>query len=71
MRYRNASIDYIQELGDMETAGRAVTYHTDTFADRIKQYQTNYANLPELLKKQGLNENDAQWFLQSVRWEKK
>ena len=71
MRYRNASIDYIQELGDMETTGRAVTYHTDSFADKIRQYQANYANLPELLKKQGLSDNDAQWFLQSVRWEKK
>ena len=52
MRYRNASIDYIEELGDMETTGRAVTYDNSSFADRINEFRKNYDSLPELLKKQ-------------------
>lgn len=39
MRYRNASIDYIEELGDMETTGRAVTYDNSSFADRINEFR--------------------------------
>ena len=70
MRYRNASIDYIEELGDMETTGRAVTYDNSSFADRINDFRKNYDSLPELLKKQKLNENDIRWFLQSIHWQK-
>ena len=70
MRYRNASIDYIEELGDMETTGRAVTYDNSAFADRINEFRKNYDSLPELLKKQRLNENDIRWFLQSIHWQK-
>lgn len=70
MRYRNTSIDYIEELGDMETTGRAVTYDNSSFADRINEFRKNYDSLPELLKKQRLNENDIRWFLQSIHWQK-
>jgi alpha-glucosidase (family GH31 glycosyl hydrolase) len=68
MRYRNANIDYIEELGNMESTGRTITYHPDLFIDLIRQYQLHYAELPALLEKQRLNEKDIQWFLQSVYW---
>jgi hypothetical protein len=52
------------------STGRAVTYDNSSFADRINEFRKNYDSLPELLKKQRLNENDIRWFLQSIHWQK-
>ena len=54
MRYRNASIDYIEELGDMETTGRAVTYDNSSFADRINDFR-KIRQPPRIAEKQKLN----------------
>lgn len=69
MKYRHAGIDYIEELGNMESIGRAVTYYPAEFNTRIETFRQNYSRLPELLEKQRLNEGDRKWFLQSVDWE--
>lgn len=69
MKYRHAGIDYIEELGTMESTGRAVTYYPQEFNSRIEAFRQNYSRLPELLEKQRLNEGDRKWFLQSVKWE--
>jgi len=70
MRYRDAGIDYIEELGTMESTGRAVTYYHEQFDQRIEAFRDNYAKLPELLKKQRMHEHNIRWFLQSVNWNK-
>lgn len=68
MKYRHAGIDYIEELGNMESIGRAVTYYPSEFNTRMETFRQNYSRLPELLEKQRLNDVDRQWFLQSIGW---
>ncbi len=68
MKYRNARIDYIEELGTMESTGRAINYYPAQFKQYIEAFRNNYAQLPELLKKQRMSEEDIRWFLQSIQW---
>lgn len=68
LRYRNANIDLIEELGTMESTGRAVTYYPDRFNQSIEAFRANYRQLPQLLQRQRVDNETAQWFLQSMQW---
>lgn len=50
----------------MESTGLAISYNPEQFAERIKAFRTNYANLKQVLKDQGLDENGIKKFLRAT-----
>ncbi|MDR0994851.1 MAG: glycoside hydrolase family 31 protein [Tannerella sp.] len=68
LKYRHAGINYTEKLGDMESAGRAVSYYPDQLSRRVSVFRQSYKQLPELLKEQKLKDDEVQWFLQAVQW---
>jgi len=70
MKYRDAGIDYIDGLGEMGSLGQALIYYPAEFNQRIQYFKDCYKNLPALLDKQKLKEEDKTWFLKSVNHKK-
>ena len=71
MKYRDAGIDYIDGLGEMGSLGQALIYYPSEFNTRIQYFKDCYKDLPALLDKQKLKEEDKTWFLESVNYKKK
>ena len=71
MKYRDAGIDYIDGLGEMGSIGQALIYYPSEFNTRIQYFKDCYKDLPALLDKQKLKEEDKTWFLKSVNYKKK
>ncbi len=69
LRYRFAGLELKEELGPMGVLGEAVTYHPESLAQLVRAFQTSYRDLPAVLRREGLKEEDAQWFLQAIHWE--
>ena len=70
MKYRDAGIDYIDGLGEMGSIGQALIYYPSEFNTRIQYFKDCYKDLPALLDKQKLKEEDKTWFLKSVNYKK-
>ncbi len=63
---RNAGINFKDALGTMESTGLAIGYNPDQFVERIKAFRANYANLEQVLKDQGLDEEGIKKFLRAT-----
>lgn len=66
LKQRDAGIVLTEELGSMESTGRALSYHPEEFNRRISLFRTNFTNLPTVLKGQKLDDSAAKWFLRQV-----
>ena len=66
LKKANAGIIFAEELGTMESTGRAITYHPEQFKQRMEQFRKNLKNLPDLLKKQKLSEQEIARYLQAT-----
>lgn len=62
IKKKQPGIVFDERLGTMESTGIAITYHPELLASRIAAFRNNYANLPEILKENGLNDSDAAEF---------
>lgn len=65
-KQRRADLVLSEELGTMESTGRALTYFPAQFKERVELFRKNYANLPEVLKKQGFSQEEADKFLKET-----
>lgn len=78
MRYHYPALAFTEELGTMETCNRALTYTPENLNVLIENFRKNYAEMPEVLKKQkclsydmyDLPESEQQWFLKAINWSK-
>ena len=71
LKKRNDQIWLNEELGTMESTGRAIVYYPGEFRQRVELFKNNYANLPTILKSQGLDANTVDWFLNEIMWNDK
>lgn len=67
LKKRQAGIVLTENLGTMESTGRAITYCPDQFVKRIELFRKNYANLPDVLKEQKLDQKAIDWFMEAVK----
>lgn len=62
----DAGIVLKEELGTMESTGLAIGYYPDQFKSRMETFRKNFANLPEVLKNQGLKQEHIDKFLKAT-----
>ena len=62
----DAEIIFGEELGTMESTGRAISYYPNRFREYIEAFRKNYANLPQILKNNGLNDERVEKFLKAT-----
>ena len=55
-------------LGVSNRIAKSVSYAPAELPTLLAEFWKSYNDLPEVLKRQGLNEANAKWFLQSVGW---
>jgi len=67
LKKRQAGIVLTENLGTMESTGRAITYCPDQFVKRIELFRKNYANLPDVLKEPKLDQKAIDWFMEAVK----
>ncbi|MDR0938659.1 MAG: glycoside hydrolase family 31 protein [Mediterranea sp.] len=70
LKYRDAGICFKEELGRMGSLSEAVGYAPDRLPDLVNTFWTSFRKLPEVLKNQGLNDENTNWFLQATNWKK-
>lgn len=70
LKYKDPGIILIDELGKMGSINEALLYSPKKATELINEFNKSYNELPEILKKQKLDNERAQWFLQSIGWEK-
>ena len=67
LKFRTGT-DPIDDLAMMGTINEAVLYDYTNAAAYVEAFMNNWQNLPAILAKQGLKEDDIQWFLQNCGW---
>jgi len=67
LKKRQAGIVLTEELGTMESTGRAITYKPEELKQRVESFRNNYTRLPEVLKGQKLDQGTTDWFMEYVR----
>lgn len=70
LKYRDSYIVFKEELGKMGSLSEAVLYAPSEMPALVAGFWKTYRDLPEVLKRQGLNDDNTKWFLQAVRWMK-
>lgn len=70
LKYRDAYICLKEEFGKMGSLSEAITYAPAEMPALVSEFWKSYNDLPEVLKRQGLNENNAAWYLKSISWTK-
>jgi len=71
LKYRNSYIVFKEELGKMGSLSEAVAYTPAEMPALIANFWESYNDLPSVLKRQGLKNEQAEWFLQSIGWSKR
>ena len=67
LKYRDSYICFKEEFGKMGSLSEAVIYAPEKISS---DFCKSYTDLPEVLKRQGLNDENKAWFLQSICWSK-
>ncbi len=63
LKVRNAGIVLTDDLANMESAGRAITYNPKNFTEIMNFFRDKYAHLDSVLKEQKLNDADYKFFV--------
>lgn len=71
LKYRNSYIVFKEELGKMGSLNEAVMYAPSEMPALIDGFWKSYHELPSVLERQGLKNEQITWFLQSVCWGEK
>lgn len=66
LKYRDAGIILCEGLGEMGSIGEALLYNPSEYNSRVEQFQHNMAELPALLDRQRLSDDNKRWFLKSM-----
>lgn len=63
LKERDANIVLTDDLANMESVGRAITYAPSSFTQKMEFFHDRYARLDEVLKAQKLNDADYKFFV--------
>ena len=63
LKERDANIVLTDDLANMESVGRAITYAPSSFTQKMEFFHDRYARLDEVLKAQKLNDADYKFFI--------
>ena len=70
LKYRDSYICFKEEFGKMGSLRESVTYAPGKIFSLVSEFWKSYGELPEVLQRQGLNDDNKTWFLQSICWNK-
>lgn len=68
LKYRDSYICFKEEFGEMGSLSEAVVYNPAIFDTLVSDFWNTYKDFPNVLNRQGLNEQNKAWFLQSICW---
>lgn len=68
LKYRDSYICFKEEFGKMGSLSEAVVYNPAIFDTLVSDFWNTYKDFPNVLNRQGLNEQNKAWFLQSICW---
>lgn len=68
LKLRDAGICLKEDLGCMGSLAEAATYAPEEVPTLAARFMERYNNLPEVLKAQGLKDEDIRWFLNRIDW---
>lgn len=57
------------ELASLGSVAEAVTYAPENLADIVNKFRGSYGEMPNVLKRQGMDDNVADRFLKKIRWQ--
>ena len=69
LKYRDAGIIMKEEFGRMGSLSEAVVYAPGQMQELVDGFWKSYRDLPQVLQRQGLNEDNMKWFLNTVDWQ--
>lgn len=64
----NGCDTHIDELAALGTVAEALTYHPERLSETVTSFRSGYADLPAILKRQGMNPEIADRFLKKAGW---
>ena len=64
LKVRNANIVLTDDLANMESTGRAITYNPSLFEQKMDFFRDRYAHLEDVLKAQKLIDADYNFFIE-------
>ena len=70
VRLNESNICLNDELGSMGSICELLTYNPDNLCSVCNEFMERYCHLPDILKRQGINDDDVSWFLEYVNWNK-
>lgn len=71
LKYRDAYLVMKEDFAKMGSLNEAITYSPEKAKELITDFWTNFERLPDVLKDQGLNDDNINWFLQQINWNNK
>ena len=69
LKYRDAYLAMKEHFAKMGSLGEAVTYNPEKIEELVSEFWNSFDRLPEILKEQGLNEDNSSWFLKQINWQ--
>ena len=71
LKYRDAYLDMKEQFSKMGSLSEAVTYSPDKINEIVSEFHNSLNRMPEILKEQGLNDDNKDWFLKQINWQYK
>lgn len=66
LKRQKAGIVFGEELGTMESTGRAISYYPDRMKELVAAFRANYQRLPQLLDANGVTEKQREIYLRAT-----
>ncbi len=66
LKRQKAGIVFGEELGTMESTGRAISYYPDRMNELVAAFRANYQRLPQLLDANGVTEKQREIYLRAT-----
>jgi prepilin-type processing-associated H-X9-DG protein len=70
LKYRRADIWFREAFGRMGSLNEAIGYAPQQIPTLVSNFWESYRQLPDILKQQRLNDENVQWFLQAINYQK-
>lgn len=68
MKYRDAHLDMKERFSKMGSLSESVTYNPDNIDEIVSEFLNSLSRMPDILKEQGLNDENKDWFLKRINW---
>ena len=68
LKYRDAHLDMKERFSKMGSLSESVTYNPDNIDEIVSEFLNSLSRMPDILKEQGLNDENKDWFLKRINW---